>query len=282
MKSQIWSPDQIREQGEFVRFRAADVRTLPQFSEAVAQKASAWSGEVSQSTGEHFRMAGEYWDGLMNDPMFRERFDALVEKEVRSRLLKRLEHHETEVLPEISKEAMKQGYQEGKNLAHEQLEEEINKIEQNLTYTWQEKVGELEKSKTEASALLDSLVAEWKNQRESLLHSHEREWCQAMLHLMKRFQMEKSESYGKALEIWMAEAIPEFVTKSPVTVCVPDYEWEKYADCLGKKESEGKWHLVRDSKLMPGQIRFEAGAGGAIFDSGNNYQKLVDWLETIR
>lgn len=279
VKSQIWSPDQVKAQGEFVSFKVADLESLSQRSESVARVPLCLDQQKESHREETFNLAPGYWDALMQDPLFRSKFDVLVEEEVRKRLLRHLEKDQKEVLPQIAEEAMRQGYRDGQNLAKEEVEEKINQVERELTLTWEEKLQELDQIKRSASQTFETLLQEWKNERESLMRSHETEWCQAMGHLLKRFQIEKAGSYERALKEWMREAIPDFISQTPITICVSDKDAERVKMSLGASGPSQLWNIVVDAELKEGQIRFEAGKGGALFDSQNNFEKLFKWLE---
>lgn len=271
VKNQIWSPDQLKAQGEFVAFS--------QQAESVNAEPLRLDRPGDAHREETFNVAPGYWDALMQDSLFRSKFELLVEEEVRTRLLKRLEKDQTHVLPEIAEEAMKQGYREGQHLAKEQVEENINQIEKRLTRTWEEKLKELEETKVTAAQTFETLLQEWKSQREELMRSHETEWCQAMGHLLKRFQIEKAGSYEKALREWMREAIPDFISQTPVTIHVSETDVAKVKNSLDSTGAHPVWNVVVDAELKEGQVRFEAGRGGAVFDSKNNFEKLFKWLE---
>lgn len=284
VKSQTWSPDEVAATEDFHTFTETDPSGVPHFqqesqpSEAKVDRFAEGDGTgTSGDPDEIFALAPGYWNALFEDRFFRARYDRLVSDEVKKRVEAELETARREKLPlELEagrKEGFEKGYAEGKRQADEELRKSSELFEQQRTQAR----AEWEAQNRSDREQMEFLMTDFKSQWADLLKSHEAIWCETMIHLLKRFQVENGNRLGRTCEEWLEKTVPEIATKTPISVYVGPERAKQLQAILGASATD-QWRIVEATDLTPEQTRFEAAGGGAFFDAEAGYQKLFEFL----
>lgn len=257
VKSQIWSPDQLKEIGGFQLFQ----------QDTTLSTGGVASFSVVKETKEvqHRGEFPDYAELLLQDPQVRGRLEEWVEEKLSTEFRKFLgELQQVEGLNDLTDELD----------SDQNPRELLEKAKKNLITKFQNHHQQLKQQLSVWTQMNQDL----KNDRDKLLRSHERAWCEAMTHLLRQFQIANSTGIIAAIEEWMTLAVPEFLEKSSVTVHLSKKDFEAVKG--SQQEIQGKhWGLQADSDLLPGQIRIESENAGVIFDSIQGFEKLNRFLE---
>lgn len=124
--------------------------------------------------------------------------------------------------------------------------------------------GALEvREKVKAAALrMEAVCAEVIEAKTKLMREHEREWCLAMKHLLKRFLVPRSAEIVAGLGSWIEESLGLYASTHKIKVFVTPSEFDALSAVA---TSGGHWELIRDPALKEGEVRCESGGAGVFF-----------------
>ena len=245
-------------------------------------------GEASpNSEAEVFSLPKHFWRSLTSDRAIQQEIDRIIEEQVESRVLLRLESRFKELRGSVEGEAKNSGYAVG-YLEGRRLGLEIWEKSQRLLSELQDKLSDAERAlelkKKElsegVSQRLNHLIQEFLEQKECLLKAHEKMWATALVHLLQRFLINNPIKIGSAVERWLVESVSDFASKSKISVCLPEVDYVRQMELASPKASD-KWELVKDPLLSKGEIRYECGGGGIFFSGTKEYQELEELLQRI-
>lgn len=254
VKIQIWSPDQLDSFGGFQPFGTIE------------------TNDKRTGSDVGFQVSPEFLNDLMVDPHVKRHVESMIEERTRKAVLKVLAKYDW-----MQDKPLQQTDIEALSLA--ELQEELQRLEEGLASRWKEQLSEIEKKKSASEKAWEILLKEWDSQRETLLRSHEREWCETLGYVIQKTQMVNSKKTLEDLEKWMKQNVSELLEKDRITIYLSS---EDYAVLNQKESSEHapkKWILMEDPSLGRGQMRFEVGNAGIIFDEKKNLEKVLGWID---
>lgn len=194
-----------------------------------------------------FNLSSSFWESLDRDPLLKAEFDRRVSERAHAILQDEAAPQRKALLESSRQEGLQQGLAEGK-----------------------QKVAELCQS-------LDAISASLIREKETILHEHEKIWCEAIRHLMQRFMVPLSVERLKALEDWMQEAIGELSQQSKVRVAVPSSVFKQATELLPAQ----KWEWVEDETLKGTELRVEIKGGGVFFSPEKEWEKFEAKLDEV-
>lgn len=255
VKNQIWSPDQINESGGFQLFGSTE------------------DTGISQKSDSGFQVPQEYLRDLMADPHVQRYVEAVIEGRTKKALLQILCKYDW-----TNDDRIKSGDLE--KLSLEELQSHLQRLENQLAARWKNSLEQLEQKQQANEKLWEKTLEDWKRQKETLLRNHEREWCETLSYLVQKIQIRSSSRTFEDVEKWMRQNVTEFMEQERVTVFLSPQDYEVLKREAHPVSKDGKWVLMEDSGLKAGQIRFEAGNAGVIFDEKKNIEKVLGWIES--
>lgn len=257
VKIQIWSPDEVNSLGGFQGFG-----TSPEVPVAPTR---------DLQTG--FRVSPDYIRDLMVDPQVKAHLESAIEERTKKGLVA--------ILRSFSLEEKDSPLQENlESLTVSELEGELHQLEEGLTRQWSERMAALGVQKETLETAWDKIIQNWSQERSDLLKSHERKWCETLGHVVRKACLTNFQGRLEDLENWLQRNVSEFIENESISIYLSPSEYEALKSQSDNQASK-KWTLIQDSQLSPGQIRFEAGNAGVIFDNKKNLEKVLGWIESI-
>lgn len=254
VKNQIWSPDEVAQWGGFSEFmKSAD-----------GTPSSDLSASVFAEQDSTFQVSSTYTNAVLEDPDVKGRVEAAIESGLKKRLAAILSQSRSQA-SEFSESNVGE------------LEEKIHQLETDLIKGLQERIDALEKQKEEKEVLWNSILGEWKAEREQLLHAHEQAWCSAMVYLLERFQAENTQEIQSKIQSWLRSSVHEFTQQDQITIFLNSEDFEKMNSSSAELPKGTSWSFAKDTDLSKGSIRIQAGNAGAIFSPERN----IDLLKTL-
>ena len=255
VKSQIWSPDQIDTCGGFQLFGNSDLPGRSPDSE---------SG---------FQVSPEYLRDLMVDPHVKKHVESIVEERTKRALLKILHKYDW-----VGQMAM--GSEELETCSLPELESQLQRLEAGLAERWKKELDDTEMRKSASEKAWEKILDEWTCRRDSLLRAHEKEWCKTLGYIIQKVHLKNSQKTLSDIEKWLNQNMSEFLDKERVIIYLSHQDYELLKTEAGESSLTRKWSLMEDPQLEIGQIRFEAGNAGVIFDEKKNLERVLGWIET--
>lgn len=200
-----------------------------------------------------FEVSDRKWEALFQDPIFRKDLERAIDDRVKQELEKRTEQYREDQREKASKEGYETGFSQGKEQALQQGREELSRIMKDL----------------------ETISEQFQVQREELLLSHEKEWAQALLHILKRFLILRSQSSTEVISNWLKDSIGQPFPHDLAIRVSPDWS-ERNAAWLSQ-ETSMKW--IADPSLKPGEFRWEWEHGGIFFSETDSFKRLDQMLE---
>ncbi len=196
-----------------------------------------------------FAMPSAFWQTLERDSEVKAEFERRVEARAREIIDSENSDQKAKVFEGARAEGRTQGWQEAQVQAQQLLQD------------------------------LAEVKSKFLTERESLLHSHEKIWCEALVHLMKRFLVPLTPEKLQGLRGWIQESIGEMHKQSKVRVVVAPA-------VLGRLKESGlaldpDWEWLEDKSLNEKELRVELNGGGLIFSPDCELEKLVTKLNEV-
>ena len=207
------------------------------------QSPSQFESEMPSQS--RFEFGSTFWDALNGDPTFKENLEHIIEKRVEGRIAKEAER----VLAEVKRKGYEEGLQEGLAAS----------------------VSAYEGIKNMLSRLTEQMLSE----REKLLHQHEKLWCEAFLHLLKRFLVPKSGEIVACIREWIVDSIKEYSTKGKIKIRLSPGVSGLVSQVMSPTP-EDRWKIIPDKTLNENEISCEVIDGGGIFHSQSHELKELE------
>lgn len=179
----------------------------------------------------------------MSDPISKAEVDELIEK----RAAEKVQSELASLQEEARAEGLRKGLEEAKTAFSENLLEMGKKV-----------------SEVCASVL---------REKEELLKAHERDWCLALEHCLKRFLVPDA---GKKLALtrdWIEESLKGFNENARVVVHLNTEDFRLLQPDM-IPQTPKNWEFREDSKLALGSIRAECEGGGILFERNDQRENL--------
>jgi hypothetical protein len=254
VKSQIWSPDQVDSCGGFQPFGHSE---LP---------GSSYESESG------FQVSPEYLRDLMVDPHVKKHVESIVEERTKRALLKILHKYDW-----VGQSAV--GPEELETYSLPELESQLQRLEAGLADRWKKELDDTEQRKSASEKAWEKILEEWTCRRDSLLRAHEKEWCRTLGYIIQKVHLKNSQKTLLDIESWMNQNMSEFLDRERVIIYLSRQDYELLKTEAGEGALTRKWSLMEDPQLEIGQIRFEAGNAGVIFDEKKNLERVLGWIE---
>ena len=256
VKNQIWSPDQVDSCGVFQLFGSTEKPSRSPQAES------------------SFQVSPEYLRDLMVDPHVRSHVESIVEERTKRTLLKILSKYEWVEQTNLASSDLE-------NLSLSEIETRLEILESGLAERWKRELAETEMRKEASARAWEKILEEWTLRRESLLRTHEKEWCKTLSYIVQKVHLKTSEKTVQDIEDWMTQNMSEFLEKERVIIYVCPQDYQLLKAQAGDGAANRKWTLMEDRQLEIGQIRFEAGNAGVIFDERKNLERVLGWIESV-
>ena len=195
-----------------------------------------------------FGLPEVFWNWVKDDPEVNAQLETLIE----ARVSERLGVKEAAALAE----AREKGHQEGLNLGREEARQEL-----------QEKSEQL-------SRACDAVLKE----KVSILKDHEESWGQALAHLLKRFLVPNRDLALTDIDTWIREGLTNFERTGKIRLHLCEEDHRKLESILHQMP-KANWELVKDLDLKPGEVRCDSSAGGILFSSKEEMERVFGIIE---
>ena len=138
--------------------------------------------------------------------------------------------------------------------------------------------GEARKQIEEAIGRVNDLCEGILNEKMRLLREHEREWCEALSHVMKRFLQPHRREILAGIEEWVDESLGVYASNHSIRVFVSP---EAYSGLESSAKRGSRWEVLADSALKGSQVRCESAGAGVFFSPTEEWQKLDEMLDRV-
>lgn len=216
--------------------------------EQVDMYTPAYLAQASSHEAKRFSLSSDLLGVLSSDPGLKEQWDSMVDERVRTRLAEEQAGYRAALEEEARKEGLKRGLDE----ARQQVEQVMQSME--------------------------NIARELLIRKETILHAHEKQWCEALSHLLHRFLVPRSDALQAGVKRWLEESLTGFSGNHAIRVHVSPMEYDRLASGLGEVAGRPV-ELVRDATLSEGQIHCECDGGGIFFSPADEAQRLEAWLQ---
>jgi flagellar biosynthesis/type III secretory pathway protein FliH len=207
--------------------------------------------KAEEPAADRFSLASRYLEVLWKDDAFREQWEDVIER----RLQERYVAENTAVREKVLADARAEGLAEGIRQGQARIEEACTEL-----HTFSRRIL---------------------NEKEALLHSHERQWCDTMLHLLKRFMIPRPEEFISVLQAWLEDSMRGFSQKSKVRIYLGETDFERLNEVLAFRVNAQSlpYDFGTDRGLAPGEVRCEFEGGGAFFSPSQELGELEAYLD---
>lgn len=252
MKNQIWLPDQVESCGGFQLF------------------GSTQTAEKVSTVDSGFQVSPGYLRDLMVDPHVREHMETVIEERTKRALLKILKKYDW--VESSTTDDME-------TLPLSEIEAQLQRLESGLSDRWKKSLEETEKIKSASEKAWENLLQEWTHRRDSLLRIHEKEWCKTLSFIIQKVHVKNSQKTLQDIEQWMNQNMSEFLERERIIIYLSQQDYELLKKEASEASPDRRWTLMADPQLEIGQIRFEVGNAGVIFDEKKNLEQVLGWIE---
>ena len=225
-------------------------KSSPDEFQAFTPKSQATFSTHQPSMPVGFAFSGSLWNSLISDPELRSQLEALVEQRVKERLDRGFEEFRGQV-------------------------KEIARLE-GLAQARMEVTAAVAQFGTR----IEGICAEILREKERVLHDHEKQWCQALSHLLRRFLVPNAAEKLAAIESWLKESMQGFADKGKIYVYLPAEDMEKMQPFL-PSGAQTKWEFRKDASMAPGEVRCECEGAGFIFSPNEQWKRLQEMLDRM-
>lgn len=225
-------------------------KSSPDEFQAFTPKSQAAFSTHQPEKAQGFAFSGSLWNSLISDPELRVQLEGLVEQRVKARLDRGFE----EFRGQVKEIARIEGLAQGKAEAAAIVAEYGKRLE----------------------AVADELLRE----KEQILHGHEKQWCQALSHLLRRFLVPNAAEKLAAIELWLRESMQGFADKGKIYVFLPTADLEKMQPYLPAGGHQ-KWEFRKDASMAEGDVRCECEGAGFIFSPNEQWKRLQETLDRM-
>ena len=207
----------------------------------------------SITTNDRFTVPGLFLEALWGDAAFREQWDQVIEDRVQKRFAS--EHEE------LRAQATAVATELGIQLVMKAAGEKVAAAETKLAQVSQQLMVE----------------------KEALLHSHERAWCNAMLHVLRRFLIRRPEELVSVLQAWIDDCLKGFSQNAKVRIYLSEDDHAALSQALSfrPERSAANHDFAVDRNLSTGELRCECDGGGIFFSPNQELSELEAYLDGI-
>lgn len=211
---------------------------------------------AEKESNSSFSLPAVFWEDLWKDPVLSVEF----EKHISERVSKQVK----DALEKEREKAFREGFEEGKTAGFE-----AGKTEGfNASY--------LEAKKSHP--LLENIISEVISNKENLIKEHEKEWAQALIHIVNKLQVKEPELFSNGIKKWVTDRLLDFPNYTKLRVFVSKSDFER-VDLIIKKDDMAHCEVLVDVDLEKGQIRCDCGEGGVFFSKADGFKILDQFLE---
>ncbi len=196
-----------------------------------------------------FHLPSSFWAAIQTDPALKAEWDQRVDARAREILESEAAPQKQAILEEARKQGIAQGLEEGKQRAQEICDR------------------------------LEAIATGVVKEKEALLHSHERVWCQTLSRTAQRFLAPLSPERLSSLQGWLEEGIGELAKSGKIRVLVSPSVLAQLGELA--TGSMPHWEWAADPNVKDGDLRVELEGGGLLFSSQDQSEKIDAKLKEI-
>lgn len=212
----------------------------------------ATQAQAESTADDRFTVPGIFLEALWSDAAFREQWDEVIQKRVEEKFAAEQEELRAKTIADARAEGIAQGLEESRALVAE--------IDERLKHVCERVLEE----------------------KEALLHAHEKMWCDAMLHLLRRFLVRRPEEVVSVLQAWMDDSLRGFPQKARIRIYLSESDNQQVQRAMSFRLDKGGNHeFTVDRNLSAGEIRCECDGGGIFFSPSQELTDLEAYLGGI-
>lgn len=192
-----------------------------------------------------------FWESLYADPVFRRNLDNVIDRKVEERIA----GESKALIAEMEKRAHQEGFQKG--------------------------LADSQEERAQTREAMNRVCSELLADRETILHQHEKLWCEAFGHLLQRFLVPRPEQLVKEIKQWMQDSLSYLSGQGKVFIHLSPRRFDALARQLSPSPGD-RWEFVKDAKLMENDIACEsADGGGMFFSESQEFKKLINIMQMV-
>lgn len=202
---------------------------------------------------DRFKVPGIFLEVLWSDAAFREQWDQIIADKVEKKFAAEQDELRAKTIAAARAEGLEQGLRDAEAM--------VSDIEAKLKVACEKVLSE----------------------KETLLHSHERQWCDAMLHMLRRFLVRRPDEIVSVIDAWLDDCLKSFAQKSKVRVYLSadDHALVQQAFSFRANRGPVNHEFGIDRNLSSGEVRAECDGGGIFFSPGQELSELEGYLDGI-
>ncbi len=216
--------------------------------------------QTSEEEHGDFSLPKSFWNDLWKDPVLSVEFENFIQERVAGLVKATLDKDRDAAI----KQGFDQGLEEGKKSGFEEGQ--------------RKSLEEFKAHYTESRKVVDSFMEEVMSQKKALLIDHEKEWAQALIHVIQKLQVKEPNLFANGIKKWVTDKLLDFTNTSRIRIFVSKHDYDPVS-LIFTKEELAHMEVIVDIELEKGQVRCDCGEGGVFFSKQNGFALLDQYLD---